>query len=216
MYSLKLYHDVLAPKAKMDYINSQHTLLYVPEGAAMVNGTELEADKACYLQDRVDIKTGPTGAKIWRWELERTEKVPNIGKGEGVCSILRMAREPQMFKLVPTGKWLFRLDCIYDFRGTTGLHSHPGSGIRSMLHGHMIAESRVGECSNNIGQGSVWYEEGSYPLVSTVPEGETANFLRGMILPEEYLIYQDTATWIEGNKAEANWKPYVQTVVTLI
>jgi hypothetical protein len=41
-------------------------------------------------------------------------------------------------------------------------------------------------------------------------------FLRGMILPPEYLKYGETATWIEGNKATfKGWKPYAQTVITL-
>lgn len=39
-----------------------------------------------------------------------------------------------MFELVPTSKWLFRLDCIYNNRGSTGLHSHPGCGIGCMLN----------------------------------------------------------------------------------
>lgn len=215
MYSLKLYHETLAPGAKMDYIASQHTLYYVFDGSVTVNGNEMKKDEASYFPDYIDVKAGPQGATIWRWELERTDKAPDIGSGDGVDSIMRMAREPQMFRLLPTGKWLFRLDCIYEFRGTTGLHSHPGSGIRSMLEGYMDAESRVGENSHNVGYGACWYEEGSYPLVSTVPEGKTANFLRGMILPVEYDTYPDTATWIEGNKAESKWKAYVQQVVTL-
>ena len=216
MYSLKLYYDTLSPNAEMDYLESQHSICYVLEGSAVINGNALEADGATYCRDYVSAQAGATGAVIWRWELERTEKAAGIGSGTGVRSILRMARALQMFKLVPTGKWLFRLDCIYECKGSTGLHSHPGSGIRSMLSGSMSVSSAVGENSDNDGCGAVWYEEGSYPLVSTVAEGSTANFLRGMVLPVEYMVYPDTAVWIEGNKSvESEWKAYVQQIVSL-
>lgn len=54
---------------------------------------------------------------------------------------MKMARVVDMFNMVPTSKWLFRLDEIINFEGCTGLHSHPGSGIRSMKKGHMKVES---------------------------------------------------------------------------
>jgi hypothetical protein len=121
-----------------------------------------------------------------------------------------------MFELVPTSKWLFRLDSIIDNEGSTGLHSHPGSGIRCLLEGHLRVESEKGECSDNRHPGDVWYEEGSYPLISTSDAGEKATFLRGMILPPEYIRYPDTAIWIEGSKScKSDWKNYVQNVVTL-
>lgn len=66
----------------------------------------------------------------------------------------------------PTSKWLFRLDCIYNNRGSTELHSHPGSGIGCMLAGHLRVESDKGECSDNRLTGDCRHEEGSYPLVS--------------------------------------------------
>jgi hypothetical protein len=122
-----------------------------------------------------------------------------------------------MFELVPTSKWLFRLDSIVDNEGSTGLHSHPGSGVRCMIEGHLRVESEKGECSDNWKPGDAWYEEGSYPLVSTSDPGEKATFLRGMILPPEYAKYPDTAIWIEGAKTcKSYWKAYVQSVVTLL
>jgi hypothetical protein len=64
--------------------------------------------------------------------------------------------------------------------------------------------------------GDVWYEEGSYPLTSTVDPGIKTTFLRGMILPPEYLSYGETATWIEGHKATfKGWKLHSQKVISL-
>jgi hypothetical protein len=60
-------------------------------------------------------------------------------------------------------------------------------------------------------------EEGSYPLISTSDPGETADSLRGMVLPPEYALYPDTAIWIEGERTcHSEWKSHAQTVVTLI
>jgi hypothetical protein len=197
-------------------LEAQHSIAYVFEGSAKINGKEVRADSAVYHKDVVTIEAGADGAWIWRWELVRTEQANNLSVGEGIDSHLKMSRRVRMFELVPTSKWLFRLDCIIDNQGSTGLHSHPGSGIRCMLKGQLRVESDKGESSDNSKAGDFWYEEGSYPLVSTTDEGNMATFLRGMVLPPEYDKYPDTAIWIEGSKScKSDWKNYFQKVVTL-
>jgi hypothetical protein len=218
MYTLRLYHDSYAPGSVTDEdLEAQHSIAYVLDGSATINGQALGADEALYCKDNSAVEAGPDGAIIWRWELVRTEEANNLAWGDGVTSRLRMARRIRMFELVPTSKYLFRLDSIRNNRGSTGLHSHPGSGIRCMLDGHLRVESDKGESSDNSLTGDCWYEEGSYPLISTSDEGETANFLRGMVLPPEYDKYPDTAVWIEGSKTcYSEWKGYTQMVVTLL
>ena len=217
MYTLRLYHDWFGPNAKtIPDLEAQHSMVYVNEGSAAVNGQLLEKDTAVYSPDGTMIEAGAHGARAWRWELVRTSESNNLAQGEGITSHLRMSRRIRMFELVPTSKWLFRLDAIINNEGSTGLHSHPGSGIRCMLEGHLRVESEKGECSDNRQPGDAWYEEGSYPLVSTSDEGEKATFLRGMVLPPEYIKYPDTAVWIEGKKScKSEWKAYAQKVVTL-
>jgi hypothetical protein len=218
MYTLRLYHDSYAPDSvTADDLEAQHSIAYVLKGAATVNGKLLEADNALYCRDVTAVEAGPEGAIIWRWELVRTDDPNNIAWGDGVASRLRMSRRIRMFELVPTSKYLFRLDAINNNQGSTGLHSHPGSGIRCMLKGHLRVESDKGESSDNWLTGDCWYEEGSYPLISTSDPGERADFLRGMVLPPEYDKYPDTAVWIEGEKpCYSEWKGYAQTVVTLL
>jgi hypothetical protein len=217
MYTLRLYHDRFVPNTKTNPdLEAQHSIVYIYEGSATVNGQHLKKDMAVYSKDVSMIEAGIDGALIWRWDLVRTSEPNNLAQGEGIKSHLRMGRRIRMFELVPTSKWLFRLDSIIDNEGSTGLHSHPGSGIRCMLEGHLRVESEKGECSDNRHPGDVWYEEGSYPLISTSDAGEKATFLRGMILPPEYIRYPDTAIWIEGSKScKSDWKNYVQNVVTL-
>jgi len=218
MYTLRLYHDTYTADARTaEDLEAQHSIAYVRKGSATVNGRVLQADQAVYTKDVAAVEAGPEGAVIWRWELVRTDDLNNLPRGEGISSRLRMSRRIRMFELVPTSKWLFRLDSIYNNQGSTGLHSHPGSGIRCMLKGHLRVESDKGESSDNWLTGDCWYEEGSYPLVSTSDPGETADFLRGMVLPPEYDKYPDTAVWIEGTKTcYSEWKSYAQTVVTLL
>lgn len=218
MYTLRLYHDRYAPGAKPTAdLKAQHSNVYIFDGSASINGSLLKKDEAAYAKDVLQIEAGPEGAAVWRWDLVRTNEPDNIAQGEGTISRLKMSRRIKMFELVPTSKWLFRLDAITDMMGSTGLHSHPGSGIRCMIEGQMRVESDKGECADNRHSGDCWYEEGSYPLVSTTDPGNVANFLRGMVLPPEYDRYPDTAIWIEGEKkCSAGWRNYVQNIVTLI
>ena len=218
MYTLRLYHDRYAPDSTTEEdLEAQHSIAYVLNGSVTINGKALAADEALYVKDVAQVEAGPEGASVWRWELVRTDDPNNLAWGDGVTSRLRMSRRIRMFELVPTSKWLFRLDSIYNNQGSTGLHSHPGSGIRCMLKGHLRVESDKGESSDNWLTGDCWYEEGSYPLVSTSDAGETADFLRGMVLPPEYDKYPDTAVWIEGTKScHSEWKSDAQTVVTLL
>ena len=219
-YSLRLYHDKMEANAKAEVIYCQHTAVYCLAGSAVVNGHQLNEDEAVYCQDSVDICAGSNGATVWRWELERTVAPYNVAVVEGVFSAMKMARVVDMFNMVPTSKWLFRLDAIVDFEGCTGIHSHPGSGIRSLRKGHMIVESNIGESSDNHGCGAVWYEEGAYPLVSTVIDNEACTFLRGMVMPQEYNLIQNdqSPNWITSGgdqPCKGDWKGYFQKVVTL-
>lgn len=217
MYLMKLFHDKLAAGIRLDPgLESQHTIIYVWKGSAIINARQIEPDSAVYVEDFASITAGMEGAFIWRWEIVPESDPIHLLKGEGIDSILRKSRHIKMFELVPTSKWLFRLDAIVDNQGSTGLHSHPGSGIRCLIKGNLRTESEKGENTDNRNPGDCWYEEGAYPLVSTTDEGIKATFLRGMILPPEYEKYPDTAIWIEGTKkCRSEWKSYVQKVITL-
>lgn len=217
MYTLRLYQDRFGPNTKsVPDLESQHSIVYACEGSVTVNGELLQRDMAVYCQDVIAIEAGPHGAWVWRWELARRSDPNDLAQGQGITSRLRMSRRIKMFELVPTSKWLFRLDTIIGSEGRTGLHSHPGSGIRCLIEGHIRIESEKGECSDNRRPGDAWYEEGSYPIVSSNDEGEKRTFVRGMVLPAEYSKYPANAVYIEGVKAKIiDRKIYLQNVVTL-
>jgi len=215
MYNLRFYQDTFPPDAACADLYAQHSILYVYRGSALISGRGLQADQALYATDAIPVTAGGDGAVVWRWELEREEAKPDIACGEGVVSRLRMVRKIKMFEMYPTTRWLFKLDCICNNIGTTGLHSHPGSGIRCLLSGNLNTASEKGEDTRNYDPGDCWYEEGAYPLVSTTDEGSMANFLRGMILPPEYAKYPDTAIWIEGKQCSSDWKGYLSQIIHL-
>jgi hypothetical protein len=216
-YLLKLFHDEFQANGLAEPgLEAQHSIIYLWKGTAQVNGKTVKEDTAVYVEDFATIRTGKKGAALWRWELVPETDPIHLLRGEGINSSLRMSRKVKMFELVPTSKWLFRLDCIVDNEGSTGLHSHPGSGIRCMINGQLRVRSDKGESSDNFKPGDHWYEEGAYPLVSTTDPGNKATFLRGMVLPPEYDKYPDTAIWIEGSKScKAGWKSYFQKIITL-
>lgn len=218
MYSLRLYHDQFEGNAKTEIdLYDQHSIYFIRQGSASLNAQMFNAYEATYTREPTTVSAGADGATIWRWELVRTASPFNLAKGEGIRSKLKMTREVKMFELYPKSKWLFKLDSIINHTGTTGLHSHPGSGIRCMLEGEFDIESNFGESFLGVKKGDAWYEEGAYPLVSTSPDGVETTFLRGMILPPEYEKYPDTAMWIEGAKTHhSEWKLYSQQLVTLL
>lgn len=226
MYSLRLFQDTIPQGVEVKPIICQHQIIYVYKGKIELNGQIVEEDSALYAQDSARI-TAIEDSIIWRFQLLRTSQPLDYAYGDGVVgSVLKMDRRVRMFDLQPRSQWLFRLDCIYDNVGSTGLHSHPGSGIRCLKSGELHVRGRVGEESDNVRPGDAWYEEGSYPIVSTsyVPDGQheadpnnPSDFLRAMVLPVEYAEYPDTAMWIEGAKeVQSSWKSYSQQIVRLL
>jgi hypothetical protein len=219
-FQLRLFHDHYEPGAVSKAVRpAPHSMFYLFKGNASVGDSALGEAEAGYFRDHTPVEAGAVGATVWRWELVDRNEPLGVIDAAGVRSALRMARDVKMFELEPASRWLFRLDSIIGFEGTTGMHSHPGSGIRCLISGHLLAESEKGENSEANEPGDVWYEEGSYPLVSTVKPGVKTTFLRGMVLPPDFLEYPETATWIhsqpEGGTKFEGWKPLAQQVVTL-
>ena len=200
MYVLSKWSDQLSPGARVEQpAPAQHSIIYIDRGSATLNDQALSAGDSFYVENSLHLLAGPEGVTLWRWAIQ------SVGGGEsghlrapGVVSVHRMSRAIKMFEMYPTTRWLFRLDEILNFEGTTGLHSHPGSGIRCLLTGALRTESEKNENGYSSTRGDVWYEEGAYPLVTTVDAGLKSSFLRGLILPPEYVGLKDTASWISG------------------
>ena len=82
-------------------------------------------------------------------------------------------------------RWLMRCDRV-DFPpgGIAYRHTHPGPGIRCLLHGSIRIES-AGEM-HEYGPFEPWFEAGPEPVLATASPTEESAFVRVMLLPREW------------------------------
>ena len=87
--------------------------------------------------------------------------------------------------LDPAIEWLLRCDRV-DFPpgGIAYRHTHPGPGIRCLLHGSIRIESG-GETQVYRSLES-WFEAGPEPILAVASESEETAFVRAMLLPREW------------------------------
>ena len=81
--------------------------------------------------------------------------------------------------------WLMRHDRI-DFPpgGIAYRHTHPGPGIRYLLHGSIRIES-AGQ-THDYEPGEPWFESGPEPVLATASATDDTAFVRVMLLPPEW------------------------------
>jgi hypothetical protein len=91
----------------------------------------------------------------------------------------------RQIQLDSAADWVMRCDRI-DFPpgGIAYTHTHPGPGIRYLLHGRLdiLTEGR----STSYERGGVWFESGPDPVLATASEEEPTAFVRVLILPAEW------------------------------
>jgi hypothetical protein len=88
-------------------------------------------------------------------------------------------------ELDPAVTWLMRCDRV-DFPpgGIAYRHTHPGPGIRCLLHGSIRIDS-AGE-THEYGPFQPWFESGFEPVLATTSPTEESAFVRVMLLPREW------------------------------
>jgi len=93
--------------------------------------------------------------------------------------------------------WLMRNDRV-DFPpgGIAYRHTHPGPGIRYLLHGSLRIET--GGETHEYGPGEAWFESGPAPVLAVASETEDTAFVRVLLLPPEWegkrtILYVDPA-----------------------
>jgi hypothetical protein len=83
------------------------------------------------------------------------------------------------------GEWLVRCDRV-DFPpgGIAYRHTHPGPGIRCLLHGSIRIES--GGETHEYGPFQPWFESGREPVRALASQEDETAFVRVMLLPREW------------------------------
>lgn len=106
-----------------------------------------------------------------RWELE-----------EGHAADALLSAE---VALDPGTPWLLRCDRV-DFPpgGIAYRHTHPGPGIRCLLHGSIRIEAGGG--TSTYGPLEPWFESGPEPVLAHAAEDEGTAFVRVLLLPAEW------------------------------
>jgi quercetin dioxygenase-like cupin family protein len=87
--------------------------------------------------------------------------------------------------LDPDSEWLLRCDRVdFPAGGVAYRHTHPGPGIRCLLHGSIRIES-AGE--THVYQAlEPWFESGPEPVLAVASETEETAFVRVMLVPREW------------------------------
>jgi quercetin dioxygenase-like cupin family protein len=106
----------------------------------------------------------------------------------------------------PAGAHLLRRDRV-DFPpgGVAYLHTHPGPGLRVLLHGRIRIETQG--ASHEYGPFEWWYETGPDPVFAAASETEPTAFVRVLVLPLEW-EGKRTITYVDPADAE---KPKLQS-----
>jgi hypothetical protein len=163
---MALYEDLLAPGERVR-LPAGSRVLYVASGDAC----GLAPNEARLSTDHVEGAAGPEGATVLRWEL--TEWEP-----EG-------AKLAAHLELDPWGDYVARCDRVDFPPGAVAYrHTHPGPGIRCLLHGSLRIEAPG--VDHVYRPFDAWFEDAGQPVVATASESADTAFVRVLVLPGEW------------------------------
>ena len=99
--------------------------------------------------------------------------------------VWELGDEGEPLELTQDAEWLMRCDRV-DFPpgGVAYRHTHPGPGIRCLLHGSIRIETNGR--SATYGPFETWFESGPEPVFAAASETEATAFVRVMLLPREW------------------------------
>jgi hypothetical protein len=105
---------------------------------------------------------------------------------EGRALVFELTERPgPESQLRAGGEWLVRCDRV-DFPpgGVAYLHTHPGPGLRVLLHGRIRIDTEG--TSREYGPFEWWYETGPDPVFASASATEDTAFVRVLVLPSEW------------------------------
>ena len=125
------------------------------------------------------------------YDLERNEAHFGAARVDGHALVWEIGGSAEgallsaEIELDPTTSWLARCDRI-DFPpgGVAYTHTHPGPGIRYLLHGSI--EIQTAGHTSTYAPGEAWFESGPDPVHATASATEESAFVRVLLLPVEW------------------------------
>jgi len=89
------------------------------------------------------------------------------------------------YQLDPFAAWIVRCDRIdFPLGGIAHRHTHPGPGIRYLLHGELEIETEG--TRRHYGPGGAWFESGPDPVLARASLHQETAFVRVLVLPAEW------------------------------
>ena len=211
---LRLVEDRLLPGAETGPPFPAHNrIIYAVEGEARIasegSSHTLTANSAWFGAGSCSAKGGPSGARLWRWELV-VGPPDDAGEasGEGVSSEPKLAHDvsPDV-----EGTYLMRCDRVdFPLGGIAYTHTHQGPGIRCLLRGEFTV--RVNEGESLLHPGDAWFEAGPDPVYAEASATQLTSFIRGMVLP----LSLKGASSIRYVRDEDRQKPKTQTYTMFV
>jgi quercetin dioxygenase-like cupin family protein len=155
-----------------------HHMVYVENGAAVVNSTALDAGDGRYCDGACEM-TASSAARLACWTLVAKDKSMSPPVSE-------VARQSQHDIELAPGTWVMRLDTVEFPAGSRAhRHDHSGAGTRYLLQGSLEIVSDHDRTMMR--PGDPWFEGTRSAVLAIADENITSKFVRVMILPEEDL-----------------------------
>jgi hypothetical protein len=143
------------------------------------------------------VETGPGDHVVY--DVDGDRAYVGAGRVAGRALVWELAERP-------AGAHLLRCDRV-DFTpgGVAYLHTHPGPGLRVLLHGRIRIDTQG--TSHDYGPFESWYETGPDPVFAAASETEPTAFVRVLVLPVEW-EGKRTIAYVDPADAE---KPKLQS-----
>jgi hypothetical protein len=160
-------------------------------GAETAGGDRVVYDVA---QDEAHYGAATVDGHALVWQLDDTDE-----DADGALLSRRI-------QVDPFSPWIMRCDRV-DFPpgGVAYTHTHPGPGIRYLLHGSLTVHTDGR--SETHGPGSAWFESGPDPVLAEASQHQPTAFVRVLVLPAEW-AGKRTIRYV--NAADAD-RPKLQT-----
>ncbi len=216
-YGLDLYHDQFTRNGAVARpLPPANRILYVRHGEVRIDGTAHGPDSALFASGNVEMSGIADWSQVWRWEIAPPNHDPVLLDGDGLLSMRRMSRVITSLDMPPGSSWLFRLDRITSPPGRVAdRHRHSGPGIRCLLEGTFNVQQNA-ESIRACAPGDPWWETGEDIVVAWGSRTMHARFLRGMVLPAEW-VGRVTGEWLSGDRTarRGDWRLLVDRIVTV-
>jgi quercetin dioxygenase-like cupin family protein len=133
-----------------------------------------------------------TGGNVAVYDVDRNAAYFGAASVAGRALVWRLEKQTDPgeklaapVELDPEDEWLLRCDRVdFPAGGIAYRHTHPGPGIRCLLHGSIRIES--GGETHVYEALEPWFESGPEPVLAVASETEETAFVRVMLVPGEW------------------------------